>query len=59
MLFEAMEASDVERITMIPYILQGAADHWWNMVARTEDIRAMTWVHFITIFMNQFFPQTE
>ena len=59
MLFKEMEALDVQRITLITYILRGATDHWWSMVAHTEDIRAMTWVQIISIFMNQFFPQTE
>ena len=27
MLFEVMEASDVQSITLIPYILRGVADH--------------------------------
>ena len=54
-LFEVMQAPNEQRITLIPYILRGAADHWWKMVTRTEDVGAMTWKQLDSLFMEQYF----
>ena len=46
-------------MNLVPFMLQGSADHWWSLVTRTEDVGAMTWAQFTTLFMEQYYPQMK
>ena len=50
---------DEKKLISVPYILEGEADFWWDMVTRTEDMGVMSWSGFEKIFLAKYFPIVE
>ena len=56
---EAMEiTSDVTRIRLAAFQLEGEAQVWWKWARISRDLEAMTWVEFQQLFMGKYFPIT-
>ena len=56
---EAMEiTSDVTRIRLAAFQLEGEAQVWWRWARTTRDLEAMTWAEFQELFMGKYFPET-
>ena len=54
---EAMEiASNMTRIRLAAFQLEGEAQVWWNWAKTSRDIEAMTWAKFQELFMGKYFP---
>ena len=57
---EAMEiTSDMTRIRLAAFQLEGEAQVWWKWARTSRDLEAMTWAEFQELFMGKFFPDTE
>ena len=57
---EAMEiASDMTRIRLATFQLEGEAQVWWNWVKTSRDLEAMTWAEFQDLFMGKYFSDTS
>ena len=58
-MLEAMEiTSDMTRIRLATFQLEGEAQVWWNLANTSRDLEAMTWTEFQELFMGKFFPDT-
>ena len=56
---EAMEiTSDMTRIRLAAFQLEGEAQVWWNWAKTSRDLEAMTWVEFHDLFIGKYFPDT-
>ena len=56
---EAMEiTSDVTRIKLAAFQLEGEAQVWWKWARTSRDLEAMTWAEFQELFMGKYFPDT-
>ena len=56
---EAMEiASDMTRIRLAAFQLEGEAQVWWNWAKTSRDLEAMTWAEFHDLFIGKYFPDT-
>ena len=56
---EAMEiTSDMTRIRLAAFQLEGEAQVWWNWAKTSRDLEAMTWAKFHDLFMGKYFPDT-
>ena len=56
---EAMEiTSDVTKIRLATFQLEGESQVWWDWVKTSRDIEAMTWAEFHELFMGKYFPAT-
>ena len=56
---EAMEiTSDVTRIRLAAFQLEGEAQVWWRWARTSRDLEAMTWAEFQELFMGKYFPVT-
>ena len=56
---EAMEiTSDMTKIRLAAFKLEGEAQVWWNWVKTSRDLEAMTWTRFHELFMSKYFPAT-
>ena len=56
---EAIEiTSDVTRIRLAAFQLEGESQVWWDMVRASRDIEVMTWADFHVLFMGKYFPAT-
>ena len=56
---EAMDiVSDMTRIRLAAFQLEGEAQVWWNWAKTSIDLVAMTWVEFHDLFMGKYFPDT-
>ena len=54
---EAMEIiSDMTRIRLAAFQLEGEAQVWWNWAMTSRDLEAMTWAEFQDLFMGKYFP---
>ena len=54
---EAMEiTSDVTRIRLAAFKLEGEFHVWWDWVKTSRNLEAMTWGDFRELFMSKFFP---
>ena len=54
---EAMEiTSDVTRIRLVTFKLEGESQVWWDWVKTSRDWEAMTWADFQELLMSKFFP---
>ena len=54
---EAMEiTSDVTRIRLAAFQLEGESQVWWDWVKTSRNLEAMTWGDFRELFMSKFFP---
>ena len=58
-LLEAMKiTSDMTRIRLAAFQLEGEAQVWWNWAKTSRDLEAMTWAEFQELFMGKYFPDT-
>ena len=48
--------SDMTRIRLAAFQLEGEAQVWWNWAKTSRDIKAMTWAEFHDLFMGKYFP---
>ena len=56
---EAMEiTSDVTRIRLAAFQLEGEARVWWRWARTSKGLEAMTWAEFQELFMGKYFPDT-
>ena len=56
---DAMEiTSDVTRIRLAAFQLEGEAQVWWKWARTSRDLEAMTWAEFQELFMGKYFPET-
>ena len=56
---EAMEnTSEVTRIRLVAFQLEGEAQVWWRWARTSRDLEAMTWAEFQELFMGKYFPDT-
>ena len=56
---EAMEiTSDMTRIRLAAFQLEGEAQVWWKWARTSRDLEAMTWAKFQEMFMGKYFPDT-
>ena len=56
---EAMEiTSDMTRIRLAVFQLEGEARVWWRWVRTSRDLKVMTWAKFQDLFMGKNFPET-
>ena len=56
---EAMEiTSDMTRIRLAAFQLEGEAQVWWNWAKTSRDLEAMTWAEFHDLFIGKYFPNT-
>ena len=59
MVLEAMEiTSDVMRIRLAVFQLEGESQVWWDWAKTSRDVEAMTWAKFHGLFMSKYFPAT-
>ena len=56
---EAMEiTSDVTRVRLVAFQLEGEAQVWWKWARTSRDLEAMTWAEFQELLMDKYFPDT-
>ena len=56
---EAMEiTSEVTRIRLAAFQLEGEARVWWRWARTSRDLEVMTWAEFQELFMGKYFPKT-
>ena len=56
---EAMEiTSDMTRIKLAIFQLEGEAQVWWRWARTSRDLEVMTWAEFQELFMAKYFPET-
>ena len=55
---EAMEiTSNVTRIRLAAFQLEGKAQIWWKWARTSRDLEAMTWAEFQELFMGKYFRE--
>ena len=58
-ILEAMEiTSDMTRIILAAFQLEGEAQVWWNWAKTSRDLEAMTWVELQELYMGKYFAAT-
>ena len=58
-ILESIEiTSDVTKIKLAAFQLEGESQVWWDWVKTSRDLEAMTWVEFHELFMGKYFPAT-
>ena len=56
---EVMEiTSDMTRIRLAAFQLEGEAQVWWRWARTSIDLEDMTWAEFQELFMGKYFPET-
>ena len=56
-ILEAMDiTSDVAKIRLVAFQLEGKSQVWWDCVKASRDLEAMTWAEFHGLFMSKYFP---
>ena len=56
---EAMKiTSDMTRIRLAAFQLEGEARVWWRWARTSRDLEVMTWAEFQELFMGKYFPET-
>ena len=56
---EAMKiASDMTRIILATFQLEGEVQVWWNWAKTSRGLEAMTWAKFPDLFMGKYFSNT-
>ena len=59
-ILEAMEiTSNVTKIRLVAFQLEGESQVWWEWVKNSRDIEAMTWVEFHELYMGKYFSATS
>ena len=57
---EAMDiTSDVAKIRLATFQLEGESQVWWDWIKTSRDLEAMTWTEFHGLFMSKYFPATS
>ena len=57
---KAMEiASDMTRIRLATFQLEGEAQVWWDWAKTSRDLEVMTWAEFHDLFMGKYFSDTS
>ena len=57
---EAMEiTSDVTKIRLATFKLEGESQVWWDWVKASSNLEAMTWEEFRELFMGKVFPASS
>ena len=57
---EDMEiTSDVTKIRLATFQLEGESQVWWDWVKASRNLEAMTWEEFRDLFMGKFFPASS
>ena len=51
-------ASDMARIRLVVFQLEGKSQVWWDWVKTSRDLEAMTWAEFHELFMGKYFSAT-
>ena len=58
-ILEAMKiTSDMTRIRLAAFQLEGEAWVWWRWARASRDLEVMTWAEFQELFMGKYFPKT-
>ena len=58
-ILEAMEiTSDMTKIRLVAFQLEGESQVWWDWVKTSRDIVEMTWAEFHELFMGKYFSAT-
>lgn len=52
--FDTLAVPTEFRVGFAMYLLQDAADHWWNTIKMTHDTTTMTWEQFEELFRGQY-----
>ena len=50
--------SDMTRIRLAAFHLEGEAQVWWKWVRTSRDLEALTWAEFQELCMGKYFPNT-
>ena len=50
--------SDVTKIRLAAFQLEGESQVWWDWVKISRDLEVMTWVEFHELFMGKYFSTT-
>ena len=50
--------SDVAKIRLAAFQLEGESQVWWDSVKTSKDLEAMTWPEFRELFMGKYIPAT-
>ena len=50
--------SDMTKIRLAVFQLEGEAQVWWNWAKTSRDLEPMTWAEFQELFMGKYFPNT-
>ena len=57
-MLEAMKiTSDLTRIRLVAFQLEGEARVWWRWARTSRDLEGMTWAEFQELFMGKYFPE--
>ena len=48
---------DQDRVALATILLEGKANHWWNMIRGTIQVEDVTWRQFKTLFHETYFPR--
>ena len=47
--------SDMTKIRLTAFQLEGEVQVWWNLAKTSRDLEAMTWAEFQELFMSKYF----
>ena len=50
--------SDMTRIRLAAFQLEGEPQVWWNLAKTSRDLEVMTWAEFHDLFIGKYFPAT-
>ena len=53
--FDGMGVLEDLKVSLVIYLFDGEADHWWESVKRSD---ALTWGEFDQIFQGKYFPES-
>ncbi|GFZ00496.1 hypothetical protein Acr_14g0001310 [Actinidia rufa] len=60
-IFEVMEVTDEQKLTLATFMLRGEARNWWESMRRMQNAQPegvpMSWQRFVDIFNDQYFPR--
>ncbi|XP_057506535.1 uncharacterized protein LOC130789736 [Actinidia eriantha] len=58
-IFEVMEVTDEQKLTLTTFMLRGEARNWWESMRRMQNVQPegvpISWQRFVKIFNNQYF----
>ncbi|XP_057476958.1 uncharacterized protein LOC130764673 [Actinidia eriantha] len=60
-IFEVMEVTDEQKLTLATFMLRGEARNWWESMRRMQNAQPegvpISWQRFVDIFNDQYFPR--